>query len=511
MSFHLQRSNAQSSPIQRPRFLSETDCHDIAQRLARFAKGGGDTNVNIVSLWLGNTRWARNRVTTTGDDRDDRIHVVRTLPQGAANRAGAITFNDVSDVALVAVARQAERLARMEADQPEADLAVRPGSPFQERDEPAVVPQLFYESTYQLDAGRRAAAVRQFVQSAAAAGMLSAGYLEVMAVSLAYITSWGYAKYYQYTWAQCSVTVRDPKGIGSGWAGADWPDWTKIDGEELTAIALDKCLKSRNPVAVEPGRYTTILEPQAVCDFIGLMMFSDAINRRDETTQLSAFHKPGTGDREPPNSGSFPIGYARLGEKVIDERMTISSDPMDPELGFPSFPNFFNNANELGTAYHQAIWIENGVLKNLSYDRRYAVDLLGRDTGLPNSGAFRIGVSGTTFSIEEMIATTKRGLLVTRLDRVAGPDSAALLCRGYTRDGLWLIENGKISKAVKNMVFVESILFALNNVQQLGVPQRVFHRSPYGRLGVWYMNPQPVIVPPCKVKDFSFTALSDAI
>ena len=496
---------SQPTPPARPRFLSEADCHDIAQRLTRYASGGGSTTVAIVSTWTGNVRWARNRISTTGEDRENHILVQRNL-QGARK---VIYINDVSDAALVAAARRTERLARLRQEQPESDVLTRQDSPFryQDQDDPFLTPRLFFDSTYQLDAADRAEAARHLIRSAADAGTLSAGYTEVSATSTAYITSWGYARYYQYTWAQSSVTVRDPKGRGSGWAGVDWPDWSKIDGERLAATALDKCLRSRNPVAVEPGRYMTILEPQAVCDLVSHCM--DSFHRSsNETSPPAPFHK--SGEREPPNLGSEPLGLSRLGEKVVDERITISADPMDPELGFPPFApielsDFFPLLNV--DVYHPATWIEHGVLKNLDYDREYAIKELGRAPGLPNSKAFRM--SGGNTSVEEMITTTKRGLLVTRFDQVEELGSSAILCRGYTRDGLWLIENGKISKPVKNMMFVESVLFALNNIEQLGPPQRAFH--PRGGVASWAMSPQPVIVPPLKIKDFSFTALSEAI
>jgi predicted Zn-dependent protease len=113
-------------------------------------------------------------------------------------------------------------------------------------------------------------------------------------------------------------------------------------------------------------------------------------------------------------------------------------------------------------------------------------------------------MSGGDTSVAEMISTTKRGLLVTRFSNVMPMDDRSVLLRGYTRDGLWLIQDGQISKPVKNMVFTESVMFALNNVVQLGVPQRVYHPG-------WGYWPQPVIVPPLKIRDFSFTALADAI
>ena len=504
------------------RFLSDADCRDIVRRIARYARGGGETAVTIVSRWAGNVRWARNRVTTSGENRDNYVQVKRTI-QGASS-SNIVHLNDVGSAALVAATRRAERvLTGLSAERVDADVVSRPGSPLFPRDEPTAAPKLFFESTYQLDDGPRADVARQLMASATAAGMLSAGYLEVSATSLAYLTSWGYSKYCEYTWAQCGLTVRDPTGVGSGWAGVDWPEWNKVHGTALAAAALDKCLSSRHPVALEPGRYTTILEPQAVCDFIGKLMFdnggedSNNLDRRMiENSGGSGFSKvPGHIPFDPYASFGGPVahpGVSRLGERVIDERLSISTDPMDPELGFPPFRNSFLEWDEADSpAFHPALWIERGVLKNLAYDRTYAIRVLGRATGLSNPGAFRMSVTGPTTSNEEMIATTKRGVLVTRFDDVMGPYSGALVCRGYTRDGLWLIENGKISKPIKNFLFVESIMATLNNVEQVGVPQRVFHPLPGGAFFWRYANPEPAIVPPLKIKDFSFTALSDAI
>jgi len=116
---------------------------------------------------------------------------------------------------------------------------------------------------------------------------------------------------------------------------------------------------------------------------------------------------------------------------------------------------------------------------------------------LPNSSAFRM--SGGTTSVDEMIATTKRGLIVTRFSDISVIDADSLLMTGFTRDGLWLIENGKVTKPVKNFRFTESPMFAFNNVEQLGVPVRAFHPS------------APAVVPAVKVRDFSFTSLIEAI
>jgi predicted Zn-dependent protease len=195
------------------------------------------------------------------------------------------------------------------------------------------------------------------------------------------------------------------------------------------------------------------------------------------------------GNNQWPFSGPT-LGTTRIGEKIFDERITISSDPMDPDLGYAPFS--FD-----GDVYNPVVWFDKGVLKELAYTRPYAVRRLRLNSGLPNSGAFRM--TGGTTTIDEMIATTKRGLLVTRLWDVHLLDIKSMLMTGYTRDGLWLVENGKISKPVKNFRFTESPLFVFNRVDQLGVPQRVFHPD------------APVVVPPVKVRDFSFTALADAV
>jgi predicted Zn-dependent protease len=487
----------QSAPGARPRFWSEADCHDLLARLARVAEGGGTTNVLLWSSWTGSVRWARNQISSASEVRNNHIRVGRNL-NGAQN--AWLLVNDDTDTALVQAAREAERLARLVPESPQGALYAR----FVEEPTPPTAP-LFFETTYAVDADRRAAAAEQLMQAAGQAGMLSAGYLAVGAHSMAVLDTDGHARYCQYTTAQYSVTVRDPKGIGSGWAGVDWPDWSKIDGAKLSALALDKCLQSRNPVAVEPGRYTTILEPQAVGDLLIPMMQSEALLQYDKSSGSL------------PTQGSFsdspPTYQAKKWQRVIDARLTLVTDPADPDLAFPPFnPMVAVDGQSWGLnlaydVYHPATWIEQGVLKALAYDRNFALDQLGENLGLPNSGAVRMSVTGPTTSLEEMIATTTRGLLVTRFDGVQLLAEQSQLCRGYTRDGVWLIERGKISKAVKNLVFTESVLFALNNVEQVGIPQRVFHPKADSIRTI----PQPVIVPALKVKDFSFTALTSAI
>ena len=144
------------TPNDRPRFLSEAACHELANRVTRFAKGGGYTVVGINSKWTGNVRWARNQVSTSGEVEEDTISIGRSV-NGAGN--SMVVVNDVDDDTLIAAVRRAERLAAMTAEQPQSDLVSQ--LPL----EASAMPQLFSDETYNLDAARRAGAAHRVASS----------------------------------------------------------------------------------------------------------------------------------------------------------------------------------------------------------------------------------------------------------------------------------------------------------------------------------------------------------
>ncbi|MEP6992042.1 MAG: metallopeptidase TldD-related protein, partial [bacterium] len=177
-------------------------------------------------------------------------------------------------------------------------------------------------------------------------------------------------------------------------------------------------------------------------------------------------------------------------EKIVDSKVTLFSDPADPQLlGQPW--------NGEGLPLGRELWIENGVLKQLAYSRFWAQKKNKR----PNGGLGAVKMSGGSATTEEMIASTPRGILVTRLWYLRQVDPRTVLYTGLTRDGTFLIENGKITKAVKNLRFNESPLFMLNNLEMLGRAERVAGTEAGGN----------VVFPTIKVKDFNFTSLSDAV
>ena len=445
------------------RFLSREECEALGRRAIGCATEGGNTRIGIDTWWSGELRWGRNRVTLGSDRRNNEIRITRDIKGAGAS----VATNQIDDVSIRSAIRAAERA-----------LGYRPTSPEEVVDPPMsfdyLSPAPQTRQTFDLAAPARAAAARALIEPAEAAGMLSAGYIEVRGSGRAVVRSHTPTLYASYTQAQCSMTVRDPRGTGSGWAGLSSYDWGRIDATALARRALQKCLASRNPSAIEPGRYTVILEPQAVHDLVQYVVRAPV--------------------RQSAEGGSDPFarerGYSKLGLHVIDPRINIGHDPMHPDLGVVPF-------TLTGEPVRPVTWIEHGRLTMLAHDRTYALKELHENLGYPNTSAYRM--SGGVTSIDDMIRTTRRGLLVTRFSDIRIVDPTSILLSGVTRDGLWLIENGKISRPVKNLRFTESPLFMLDSVEQLGHPERVF--SPDA----------PAIVPPLKARDFSFTATIDAI
>ncbi len=478
------------------RIITREACADLMLRIRDFCTKDGSVGVDVFGWWNGELQWARNRVWVATDRRDIRIDIQRKIRGGN----GVVSANQLDDASLKAAVAAAERVAQRVASASSSEFL--PPPPVL----PNPTPQVWSDATYNVTASMRSELARSLMQGAEDAGLLSAGYLEMRAgvSATSGVASgskgWDEAQqelsvlrrssdvpltYSTYTQAQCSMTVRHPKGLGSGWAGLSGYDWGKINGKLLADQALKKCLTSLNPVKIEPGRYTVILEPQAICDLLEPMMLS--------------FGRSGAEEGRGPWAQSFDnalgIWRTKLGMKIVDERISISHDPMDPELGVLSGP---------GIA--PLTWIEHGVLKTLEFPRTtYALPMLNEAMGAHGRRAFRM--SGGNSSIEAMILTTKRGLLVTRLSEVLLIDATSILSTGVTRDGLWLIENGKISKSVHNMRFTESPLFVLNQLEELGVPVPVFRPV----RGAYQVGLRPAIVPALKANDFSFTSLNDAI
>jgi predicted Zn-dependent protease len=448
-------------------FLSREEAEAIARRALASAKAD-ETRVIVSSNSRSNTRFAENQVSTSGDNYDNQITVRSVFGKRVANAS----TNKLDDAALAAVVARSEALARLAPEDPELMPELGPQT-YQMRPDPAQIETPSPE--------QRAAAVRAVTEPARAAGLISTGYMTSSVDSFAIANNKGLFAYNRGASSAMSTTVRTPDGTGSGWAGAAEDEWKDVDAAALGARAIDKAVKSRNPVAVEPGRYTVILEPTAVANLVQLIVggFQSPMNARSADEGRSFFSKPGGGNK--------------IGMKVVDERVSLVSDPADPAGRGGLFTGE-------GLPTERVVWIENGVVRNLAYDRFWAQKQGVRPTASGNV----LRMSGGDATVEQMIASTERGILVTRLWYIRPVDPRTILYTGLTRDGTFLVENGRITKSIKNFRWNESPIFLLNNIEMMGRPMRV-NSSEGGEGG------PVVIVPPIKARDFNFTSLSDAV
>ncbi len=443
--------------------LTREQAKSLTDRVLAMSKAD-QTRVVIVSTWSGNTRFADGRITTSGGVTDTSLTVIVAI----GKRQASSSTNVLDEAALRRTVDLAIQLARLSPEDPELMPELGPQT-YQ-------TVNAFVESTADLDPEARASAVRRTIAAATAAGkpageIFTAGYLEANARAMAVATSNGLFAYHRSTDTDYSVTARTPDGTGSGWARAGARDWNAIDAASIGRIAAQKAVASRNPQTIEPGLYTAVLEPQAVNDLIPLL--ANALAARSADEGRSPFSKPGGGNR--------------IGEKVVDERVTLYSDPMDRGILAPPFDG-------QGLPVGRTVWIEKGVLRNLAYTRFWAQKQGARPTGAPLAGG--LALTGGTRSTEEIIAGCTRGILVTHFFYIRSLDPRTVLQTGLTRDGTFLIENGKITRSLKNFRWNESPLLMLNRLEDIGRPEP----TEAGRL-----------MPALRVRDFNFTSLSDAV
>ncbi len=439
--------------------LSKEDAKKILEKVVGFSQADG-IEVGLNGNDGGNIRYARNSVSTAGEDSNISLSVQTYY----GKKSGAASINEFDDASLEKVVRRAEELAKLAPENPEFMEPLGPQTYGPET-------KTFIESTAKITPEYRAQAAANSIEPAAKKDVTSAGFLEDNRGFSAGMNSKGLFTYNQATSVNFTVTMRTNDGTGSGWVARNFNDVSKLNTAEASQIAIEKALKSRNAKAIEPGKYTVILEPNAAADLIGLML---NMNARQADEGRSFLSKKG--------------GGTKLGEKLVDERINIYTDPWNEEV--PA-------ANQAGGLPRKRMdLIKNGVVSNLFYDRYWAQQKGVEPTPFPGN---RI-VQGGNASIEDMIKDTKKGVLVTRFWYIRAVDPQTLLYTGLTRDGTFYIENGKIKHPIKNFRFNESPIIMLNNLETLGKQVRVG-----GGFG------GSMLMPAMKIRDFTFSSLSDAV
>ncbi|MGH7724966.1 MAG: TldD/PmbA family protein [Candidatus Eiseniibacteriota bacterium] len=454
---------------------TEAECRKIAERALSYAKVA-DASVWLEFVVAGNTRFANNEITTAASS--ESVNVILSATRDG--RTGRVSLNETSADALERAMRRAEEIASVVPADPEYVGPL-------EKQEYLKIPA-WDDATAKLDAGARLPAVREVVEPSARESLNASGFFNHSGRVQSLANKAGNFGWHRSTACSYSATVRTPDGTGSGWAEDSAWRASEVDAKELATRALQKARDSRQPRPLDPGNYTVILEPAAVAQFLQAGVGFQALSARAAEEGRSYFSKKG--------------GGTRIGEKLAHESVTLKSDPTD--LRRPVAPwagvgggggggggGFGGGGADLGVAVRPVVWIKDGVLENLWYDRYWAKKAGRAPTGPPAA----LVLEGGKESMESLIASTERGLLITNFWYIRSVNPQTLQLTGLTRDGVWLIEKGKIAGAVSNFRFNESPAAMLQNV--LGM-------TPAVRAG-------NSVVPAIKAADFTFTSLSDAV
>ncbi|MFC5412622.1 TldD/PmbA family protein [Larkinella bovis] len=441
--------------------LSEAEAKALLQKVLSYSKAD-ECEANLLGQERGNIRYARNEVSTSGFMINQNLQVQSSF----GKKVGIATIDEFDDASLEKVVRRSEELARLAPENPEYMGVLGPQNYLKTNG--------FFESTAKITPAARAEAVAKSLEASGNQKLSAAGFMEDNRGYSAMMNSKGLFAYYPSTNVNFSLTVRTDDGTGSGYVIRGVSDFAKLDTAAASKIAVQKCLGSVGAKALEPGKYTVILEPTAAAVLLENIFFSMDARSADEGR--SFLSKPG--------------GKTKLGEKIVDERVTIYSDPTHPEL--PAAPWSGD-----GRAQEKINWIEKGVVKNMAFSRFWAQKKGVKAVPFPNN----VIMAGGTASLDDMIKSTQRGILVTKLWYIRSVDPQTLLLTGLTRDGTFYIENGKIKHPVKNFRFNESPVIMLNNLEALGKPERVVSTE----------SDSNYLIPPMKIREFTFSSLSDAV
>jgi predicted Zn-dependent protease len=447
--------------------LTESDAKALTDKILSYVTAT-DATVGVGSDKVSHLRFAGNNFLTSGT----RLGRSANVTVWIDGKRGSASTNDTDDASLKAMVEQAEKIAR--------------NAPVDREYMPTLGKQTYkrtngyVESTANLSLSDRAKSISDILSEMEKNKVIGAGFHSARVQAGASATKNGNFDFERTTNVSLSVTTRTPDGTSSGYFLRSHYDIARLDTKRIARESVRKALEGGNARTIDPGVYTVILEPQAVADLLGNLGFTFQARNADEGR--SVYSKTG--------------GGTRVGEKIFDERISIYSDPWHPEL-----PG--SQSSQGGIPAQKLYMVRNGVLENLVYNRFWAKEKGKEPTPGPVNTILQ--TSGPQASIEEMIKSTPRGILVSRFWYIRGTDPRTASSTGLTRDGVWFIENGKIAYPVKNFRFNQSMteLLAPGNVEMIGVSERV-GGSEGGGAGA-------SMLPALKVKAFNFTSQSEAV
>lgn len=458
--------------------LSQTEAKQLIAKVLSFSKAD-ECDVTVGAVEQANTRFARNSITTSCRTTSIALRISSTK----GTKTGSIATNETSDAELRAAVARSEELAAFAPPDPEY---LEPIGPQKYPDISSYDPATAAAGAKEMLPGVRAA-----IEGAEGKGLTAAGYFERNAEALAVGNKRGNFGYTTRTTAEYSVTARTADGTGSGWGAGEGGRLSDVDAPAASRVAIEKSLRSQNPRRLAPGKYTVILEPAAVEEMLGPLF--GAFNARTAEEGRSLLTRKG--------------GGTLLGEKLFSEKVTARSDPFDPRLtASPWSGNVSTSLGGVGQFFfggggggfgsylptEKMTWIEKGVIKNLGYTRYWAKKKGVQPTPPPGSNLI---LDGGENSIDDLVAGTERGLLITHFFYIRFVNPQTVQLTGLTRDGVFMIENGKIAYPVMNFRWNESPANVLANLEAMSRPVRIGGS----------------LIPAIKAKEFTFTSLSDAV
>src|SRR4030095_1478719 len=410
-----------------------------------------------------NLRFARNSLTTDGFSDSLSLSVSSNI----GKKTGALSTNKFDEESIKAAVAKSEEIAMYSPDNKE----FMPPLGMQTYSEA----NNYAADTENLKAGDRSEMLSYIINGSDRKDVVSAGYLEDAVSFTSVMSSNGLFAYNKETDAGFSATSRTKDGTGSSRFEKIYVDINDLPYKKLSDWVIDRSKLSLNPAELKPGRYTVILEPSAAADMIDLCL--NFMGSRGADEGRSFFSKPGGGNL--------------IGEALADSRVNIYSNPTD--LNAPSIP--FTSE---GQPRNRISWFENGVLKNLHRNRFWAEKTNTESIPYPSN----VIMQGSNKSTEQLISESENAVLVTRFWYIRTVEPKTMLLTGFTRDGVFEIKNGKISRPVKNFRFNESPMNILKNIVDIGRPEK----SVGSETGDF-----PIFVPALKISNFNFSSLSDAI
>ncbi len=440
---------------------TEEQARDILGKVVKLSKAD-ECTATLSGSSGGNIRYALNSVSTSGHVEDADLAVEVAF----GKRTGTATINTFDDASLANVVRRAEELARLAPENPEFMPAIekqsyKPSSTFV-AETAAITPEY------------RAGVAAACIEPCRKDKLVAAGFLTDGQNFFATANSNGNFGYQKSTAMDFTCTVRTADGKGSGWVARNLGDVSRFDAKGDIRTAIDKARRSVDARALEPGKYTVIMEPAASAGLISFMMFG--FNARQADEGRSFLSKKGGGNK--------------VGEKLFDERVTLYADPW--EAGAEVMP--WDND---GLARQRTPIVTSGRVDYLQYTRYWAKKQGKEAIGQPGN----LIMVGGDKSTMDLVKGTRKGVLVTRTWYIRMVDPQTVLLTGLTRDGTFYIENGEIRYPIKNFRFNESPAIMLNNIEEIGKPVRVADDE----------SPFVMMIPPLKIRDFTFSSLSDAV